>query len=309
MDLPGSLSKSWSDLYPIRLAVRDDSRLVVQAEANRFLTLDPEYAAEGNMNTLLKAGPNGSTIEKVFTWAPAKGDIVAFADVKAPGDRWGAGVVRFSTDLEATSHGFQLLNDLSPQDASRKFHRLGFSYIAALGDTAYYLLMDNGFHLWKSDPGKDAEDMKDLTESFPSWKSSPQLPSYVMPEDFTSVMETIEGSAFPTGLYGWRDPVSGERSLYLLSRQPQNGVVQWLLSRIDPASGDVTGTVLIQSHANHLFAIPGPVMWAFVEKGPALGLTEQEVGDILTIPAERVRSSLERSARGNGKQVPVDICK
>jgi hypothetical protein len=245
---------------------------------------------------------SGSTIEKVFDWALAGKDIVGFAEVKAPGDRWYAGPVRFST--EATS-GFKLLHNLPMDGASRQYHKLGYNYIANLGDTAYYLLMGNGIHLWRHENGKDPQDLWDLEKSFPLWKSSPLLPSFVNPQDFREVMDKVEESSMPTGLYGWMDPVSKQKALYLVSRQRQNNETQWLLSKINPINGRVLGTSRINSTANHLFAVPGASRWAMVEKGAVLGLQqEQEVKGIYTIPAEKVRRSLEQRA---GKGL-LDIC-
>jgi hypothetical protein len=306
----GPLSKALTDLYPMRVAARSDGHMVVQADADRFLVVDRGYAAVDNVSAHLLAaqvGPGstlekGSTIEKVYTWAPAGTDIVAFADVKAPGERWATGIIRLSPDKGS----FEFLNNLPMDDVSRKYHRLGYGYITSLGDTAFYLLMGNGTHLWRHEKGKEPEDLGDLERAFPLWKKFPLLLSYVDPRDFETIMGTVEKSAMPTGLYGWKDPTSGQEALYLVSRQFQNGKTEWLLTQISK-SGRVGGTVFIRSDANHLFAIPGPSQWAIVEKGPATGLQQQTVESIYTIPAEKVKGSFERLA-GQGSRGSLDIC-
>ena len=303
------LAKALVDLYPTRIAAAGDGRLVVQADASRFLLMDGGYAKRGDVLASLLAAQDGSgsTIDKIYTLALAGQDIVAFADVKTPGvagvDRWSTGIVR----LYPGKGSFEVLHNLPRDDVSRKYHRLGYAYIAGLGDTAFYLLMGNGTHLWRHEQGKEPEDLGDLERFFPLWKKSPALPSYVSAQDFVSVMETAEESSMPTGLYGWKDPASGQEALYLVSRQVQNGKTQWLLTKLLPKNGRSAGTVLIRSDANHLFAVPGPSQWAIVEKGPAVALQEQEVKNVFILPAEKVRRSFDRPAAQGGKGLS-DIC-
>jgi hypothetical protein len=319
LEPPGPLSKALTKLYPMRIAAGGDGRLVIQADANRFLTLDRGYAAVGNVSAHLTAAQDrsGSMIDKVFTWTLAGQDVVAFADVRPPGLRsneWATGIVRFSAETEKS--GFEFPSNMNrPIDAdaiSRKYHRLGYAYITSLGDTAFYILMDSGaYHLWRYEKGNIPEDLGDLAQlviSFQGlWRDPSDMPSYVTPQDYVTFMETVEESSMPTGLYGWRDPASGSEALYLLSRQSQNGATRWLLTKLDPNSGRGMETVLIRSDANHLFAVPGPNQWAIVEKGPAVGLQKQEVKSIYTIPAERVRRSFE-ALKVRGSKEPLDIC-
>jgi hypothetical protein len=290
-----------------------DGRLVVQADANRFLMLDRGYATVGNVSAHLMVAPDGSNsvIERIYSWALASRDVVAFADVRTPGingnERWSTGIVRFSTETERG--GFEFLRNMNlPMDTvSRKYHRLGYPYIAGLGETAFYILMDHGaYHLWSYKRGSAPEDLGDLgklTGFEKLWKDPASLPSYVNSQDYVNFMETVEESSMPTGLYGWKDPVSGSESLYLMSRQRQNGATRWLLTQLDPKSGHGKATAVIGSEANHLFAVPGPSRWAIVEKGPAVGLQEQEVRSIYTIPAAKIRALNGRS----GKELR-DIC-
>ncbi|HET7522608.1 MAG TPA: hypothetical protein VFJ79_00530, partial [Acidimicrobiales bacterium] len=118
---PGPLAKSWSDLYPSRIAVRDDGRLVVQAEANGFVLLDRTYAYQRTVDASHLR--DGSVVDKIYTWAPAGTDVVAFADIKTSsrngqGEQWSSGVVRFSLERDQEGAGDRLLPDLSVHDAS-----------------------------------------------------------------------------------------------------------------------------------------------------------------------------------------------
>jgi len=308
----GPLQKALRDLYPVRLAAgvpaasekASEARLALQVDAYRFLVMDRGYATLGNVSTRLLQAQDGSgaTIEKVFDWTLAGKDIVGFAELKGPGDRWFCGPVRFSTEAP---NGFQVLKNLPMDDDSRKYHKLGNAYTASLGDTAYYLLMSNGIHLWKHENGREPEDLRDLEADFTAWKSNSPLPSFVNAQDASEIMEAVERSSLPTGLYGWVDPVSQRKALYLVSRQWRDGKTQWLLSNLDPKDGRVLGTSRIDSQANHLFIVPGARQWAVVEKGPVRGLREQEVKGIYTIPADKITRA---STRLGAKQVIRDIC-
>jgi hypothetical protein len=306
----GPLSKSWSDLYPLRIAALRGSSgnpvgMVVQTEANRFFVLDSQYTFQGNVDALSRTAPDRSTIEKIYNWALAGRDVVAFADVRTPvgqGERWSTGVVRFPLDSEAKPAGFLFQADLGypPDVPSRKFYRLGYSYIASLGETAYMVLMnEDGVHLYKSGRQGKLEKLDDGMGTLFSTKV-PMLPAYVEKGDFVEVMREVERATMPAGLYGWKG------ALYLLSRRPQGGSTQWLLSRLD-SQGQVIGTVEIPSRANHLFAVPGADEWAFVEKGPAMGLQEQEVDGMIRVPASTVEAAFFRAVKSRSSV--LDLCR
>lgn len=308
MEPATQLSKSLKDLYPKRIAARDDGRFVMQADAHRFIVLNRAYSTEESVDVFSRMSPAGFAIDKVYTWAPAGKDILAFADLKDQDEKEDSGIVRFPLTPQATGEKardvqFLLSTDM---DASRKYHRLGYSYITAIGDTGYFVLMGDGIDLWKHVNRKPKpEPMKALAPLFPG-QTAPQLPSYVRREDFLSVMSTVEKARMPTGLYGL------DRFLYLVWRQPKGGSTQWLLSKIDPDPrvDKVVSTVEIPSRANHLFVVPGHSYWAFVEKGPALGLDKQEVRSVLTIPSRSLQASFERAhlVEKSGRRELVSSC-
>jgi hypothetical protein len=299
--------------------------MVIQAEGNRFFVLSPtSYSTESNVDVLSRKGPGGSTIERVLTWAPVGKDVVAFASVRTPkgedddvsNDGWSSGIVRFSLDAKrGKNSGFQFVGskDLPINNTSRVYHRLGFSYIAALGNSAYVLLMENGaFGLWKNEEGNKLEPMEALNDEnkwLPLSESLSTLASFRANEDSVSVMKAVEEASMPIGLYA--SIHEGEGFLYLLSRRPKDGKTQWLLSKIDPKQDQVVSTVVIRSRANHLFAIPGSQEgnWTFVEKGPLLGLKEQKVYGILTIPTTSMLKAFDRAAEKRDGGGLLDICK
>jgi len=313
-DLPGPLSESWTDLHPIRVAAQPDGGLIVQADASQFFLFDSADRYERRFDISSRA-QDGSVIDRIYTWALTGKSLVALADIqtrRGQGESWMTSLVRFPLDATASSSGFQTLpgSDLTPGhaplDQSRKFHRLGFSYIAGREDNeeAYILLMEDSFRLFRTskEQGKLTELPGALEPLFPSTKPAPALPTYVRPEDFPLVMREVEKVAMPVGLYSWK------KDLYLLSRQPQGNSTQWLLSRIDLGRGRIVGTVLIPSRANHLFAVPGAEQWVFVEKGPALGLRDQKVRSTLSLSSRVLEAAFSRAVRLKGSQPSVDVC-
>jgi hypothetical protein len=302
------LSKSLNDLYPIGVALRSDGltgdgNILVQAEFNRFLVLTPTYTFESSIDVLARLTREGSSIERLYTWAPTwssrgnENEIVAFADLKKD-EHWSTGIVRFSADPRQESSSI-VLKDLSVNEASRKFHRLGYSYISALQENAYVLLMDNGFRLWKSDKVGRFKELYKFGRSFPL-KEVPVLPAFIRPTDYALVMSEVEGAEMPTGIYGW------EGNLYVVWRRPLAiGGTEWLLSKVRPSDGQVMSTVVVPSRANHLFAVPGARDWVFVEKGPALGLRDQEVRSVLTVNSERLRDVVASAETKRGLAGPA----
>lgn len=303
----GPLSRSWSDLYPARIAAREDGHLVVEVEPNVFFILDRSYRFVRRVDPLAFPSRNG-TVDKVYTWGVAGADVVAFADLKDPSGQWPSGIVRFSLDSEQSNRGIEF-HEFG--DISRKFHRLGYSYVTAIGNTAYIVLMENGFSLWRYEKGRGLEEMEVLRALYPLSEPAPALPSFRSRTDYVLLMRELEEISMPTGIYSWR----GSPYLYLLSRRPhpsRNGGTQWRLSQIDPnynnGQGRIVGTVEIPSRANHLFAVPGPENWAFVEKGPVLGLTEQDVQSVLTISSPSLLRAFSRAAERLGGQSLVNAC-
>lgn len=293
--------------YPLGVARRSDGKtgdgkVIVYEEFNRFLILGPSLGFEKSFDASLPTD-KGNHISKIYnwapTWSPRSKNIVALADLRKPGvtaDQWSTGVVRFSLDEGKKSPAIELGENLSLRAATRQYHRLGYPYVAALQENAYILTMEKGFQLWVSDRNGGFRQLEKFSESFPV-KEVPKLPSFLRPEDYPLLMAEVETSAMPTGLYSW------EENLYLLWRRPDlNSETKWLLSRIDPKDGNLVATAGIPSGANHLLAVPGRE-WAFIEKGPALGLQEQEVRRFMIVPGSRVKQTLSAA-----KSSPVSLC-
>jgi hypothetical protein len=279
-----------------------NGRIVVQVQGNRFLSLDPSYSfinAVDARSRVSVARGDSSAIEKVLTWTLAWSktsgyDLFGFAEIQDTGNRWSGSVVRMGLDstISSANGSFENLKDLPVNSLSRKFHRLGFHYVAAVGETGYIILMDDedpasGNRIMTLYSQEKGQLLQKLQGSFGPLGDVPDLPGFSQPVDFAPVMRAVEQSAMITGIYAWG------RDLYVLSRRPGAGATtEWRLTRIAVNNGSLVlgKTSVIKTHAPHLFAVPGDRQWAFVEKAEPKALALQEVTGVLYVPSERIAS-------------------
>jgi hypothetical protein len=280
----GPNGEALRDLSPRLIKSAGQGRLLVETAADGLVALDSRFALLRRTPLNSKSARSDLTMLGTFQWQPVGNDeVVSFSDLELKPPRWGAGFVRFSL---ADPASFTVLRQGSLEDPERLFNRLGYPFIAALGDKAYILVMGNSTELYESSKG--SPDLRRLT-AFSS-QETPDLPSFDEWSEFAGVMAAVERSAMPAGLYGW------DGQLYLLSRKPAGGGrTQWSLTRLDPESGQNLGTVVLPTTAHHLTVIPGPRAWAFLEKGPVLGRERQEIGSMLLVSAARLRGSFSGS--------------
>jgi hypothetical protein len=224
----------------------------------------------------------GITVYGIYDWQPVgRDEIVAFADF-ARGPRrsdWTSGYLRFSLskpdDLKVLSQG-------GVDDPEKLFSRTSYTYIAAIGDTAYILAMGVSTDLYQN--AKGSSDLRPL-EEFRSQLTPTGLGRFDSWDEFPGLMRRVERSSMPAGLYAWNG------SLYLLARSPEGKFTRWTLTRLSPETGRELGTVTLPTRANHLTVVPGPRQWAFLEKGPFRAGRRQAVGTVLLVPASRFQDS------------------
>ncbi len=277
-----SVTRSLKNTFPTKLAAQGQ-RLVIQVQGDRFLSLDRSYVFHGATDAHERVDYEQSAVRKLLTWALAGSDVFGFAEVESPGNRWSSGLVRFSLDQPGA---FKYLAPRAVTAVSRKFHRLGYPYVAAAGGTGYAVLMEGGqMTLYRSAAGSGQLDKMDALDDV----AAPELPSFVQPEDFVSVMQAVEESAMVAGIY------TQGADLYVLFRRPAGGATEWRLSHVNLATGRIDETTKLPSRAHHLFAVPGDKRWAFIEKGPARTLNDQDVTGAFLVPASRLQGHLPAS--------------
>jgi hypothetical protein len=232
---------------------------------------------------IIKPKSTGWSITGLWEWQPVgETDIVGFADIgHAPNpyllENANSAFVRFSLKNPSKFQAFHVSN--VAEVPNKAYYRSTYSYIASLGEVAYFLSMNNGLELYRQE---GTNEPKNISQLLPRGLTRPKLKEWLRVSEFTEMMREIEQASMPVGLFGWRD------SLYLLYRTPQGEGTRWTLYNIDPTGKIATHGVDLPIRANHVTVIPGPENWAFLEKGPVLGYGAQEISRLLLIPSDLI---------------------
>jgi hypothetical protein len=273
------------NLLPVTGKIRGNELILEVSDG--LMLLDKNLHPVLTKSVLSKAGGIGWSVGGLWQWEPVgRTDVVAFVDI-VRGDRkkianWKTAFVRFPLN---NPNKLEVLQSFELTGTPNKgYFRSGYSYIASLDDSAYFLSMNEGLTLYKSDKGKAIEDISDV---LPASLSSPALPDWDSMQEYVDMMKRIEGESLPIGLYGWNN------SLYLFYRfQSAQGKTRWVLYSIDPSRKNPPRRAEIKIQANHVTVIPGPQNWAFVEKGPVLGFGAQDIPRVLLLPSKLLEAPL-----------------
>ncbi|HEV7667772.1 MAG TPA: hypothetical protein VGS22_04560 [Thermoanaerobaculia bacterium] len=274
---PLSIGERLTSFRPSMLKSYGDG-FVLEMAAGRYALFDKNFAPLQTRDALREAGRVNPTLLSFFLWDVAGEDLIAFSDFsEGPSNVERTGFVRLPI---RSAEPISILNAYSPKDPIRNFNRLGHPYITSIGTTAYFLEMTSPPRLIRS-RGRTRE-WAPLNVTFPG--GSPNLPEFWNRTDIPAVMEAVSKSSMPVGLYR-----SG-KSLIVLSRQkdPGRSTTTWLLTRINPEREQVLWTKRIDLSAEHVVAVPGPINWAFVEKGSVEAMGVQKSRSILFVPTSRI---------------------
>jgi hypothetical protein len=261
--------------------------LVLEGEGNRLIVLDKNDNPKTKKSLVPFAFTKGSKeIAGLHQWIPVGDDIVAFADLHGPGpEAWEAALIRFPL---VNPGSFKVLQNTSmaPTDDERTFYRAGAPYIAAIGNTVYILRMSRTIGLFKNERNSSA--LVSLG-AYPTTQSPLNVPHPLDSQKFVDMMEAIEHSTMPVGLFAW------ENSLYVLQRSPRSpssSGTRWTMASVSPENGEITGVAELPIHADHVTVIPGPEKWAFLEKGPVEAFGLQDIPRVLFVPARFFKTPL-----------------
>jgi len=278
--LPDFVGRPLDDLGPLG-AANGGSSLLVKLNGDRFVRLGADYGPQEQVDLHRDAVRDGWKVTSAFQFAPANGDVITFSDLQGPGPSdWKSAFVRVPL---ADPGAFEVLEPTFDVHNSemRNFYKLGYPYVTSLGSTAYVLLMDADVGLYRN--SKASGNLEPLDVALPAGLSKrPKLGTYFgSAVTFADTMKGVEGATMPAGIYGWKG------SLYMLARRPGMEGTNWSLLKINPLGGEnaVIANAMLQTHANHLIAVPGPKRWAFIEKGPVESFDRQDVRSVFFVPS------------------------
>jgi hypothetical protein len=276
---------------------------LLESRDGRMAWLDHDLELSGTPGVDLMAvdGLNGHKIRAVFAWALSGDEIVMFGDVENPQQVRGSAFLRVPLERPET---FQILVDIDGNHPDRNYYRLGLSMLAATREGMYFLAMD-----------RDQPEVGVVTRFNKAPLRRLPLPVPGLPPSTsgkipwragdlpTQHFAHIEMSSGPVGLYA----SSTEDAVYVLHRAPaaRTQGTKWSLSRFDVSTGTVERTATLPTSANHLVVVPGARYWAFLEKGPVVGLGVQEITHLLLIPTGWIEGSASPLA---GDEVDFSLC-
>ncbi len=292
--IPRVFSVGLTNSFPRRIQAggSPERALVIEMDMNRFATVDQRRQMKmvegaGAVDLPVKGG--WVHVGGIFDWQMAGDFVVAYGDFyrgnKDELTNWSSGFMRFPV---SSSPGIpsevQILSQRKLRAPERIFYRLGYPMIAAVGETAYAVTVDKGMGIYRfASAGQPAEPLKAFPKEL-AGRPAPLLPDLLSRADVPVVMQAIEKSLMPAGLFGW------DGYLYLVFRVPEREGSRWMISRIDPKPGQerVVGTAVLMTRANDLTIVPGPDHWAVLVKA-AVRDFRNELEQVRLIPSERFR--------------------
>lgn len=264
------------------VVVGDGSRWAVEADTAHLAYLDGRLAFAGELDVAgATRGPRGE-VATLYDWTLAGDHIVAFSDVKLGGaaasgqPEWTSAFVKIPL---AAPQNFEILRRVGLDDPERGYYLLGLRLLTSVGGDAYLLSMGRTPQLGRVAANGGAG----LALSAPAALDGVAVPALEPTDGFrkesvVDLFRRLEQAAIPAGLYGWGG------SLWLLGRAPAGDeATRWTVTRVDPASGESGGTVVLPTTAPHVTVVPGEPYWAIIEKGHVEGFGKQEVFGALLV--------------------------
>jgi len=274
--LSGAVGRTVDRAWPSSVARQGDALLVHLEVGSRLLRIGAGLRAVGESPLSELTTRGEESLQGLFLWdVTASGDLIACGDLKR-GENWDSGFYR----LPAGGGDIVELLGYGPTDPLNIFCRLGLDLIATIGDTAYFVVMEQPPRIYRHAPGDPVA--LPLASFPPHASAAPGLAPLPPREEFAALLLDVENSDMVVGLY------ADDELLYALHRDHTAAGVDWLLVKIDPQTDEVVGTLRVPSGANHLMVAPGPEEWVFIEKGPVKSLGDQTLAGILRVPTAEI---------------------
>jgi hypothetical protein len=289
--VPGVAGQALKSQSPEAIFGLGGGLLVRRAATGEYVELDGRLGIKPGRPHRVTGIPDahGTEVKGIWILEADGRDLVVCSDLYLGGgvdrsriENWRTGVVRIPLDAPAS---FEILREFATDDRTALGCRLALHLIANLSGRSYLLALEDRPRIYELRPGIEARPLDAFPERF---AFSPGLGESSNPgrESIPDIFNYLENATTPVGLFGW------EGALYLLARSPgADRGTDWWLTRIDPATDTVAGTVRLATRANHLMVVPGDPYWALIEKGPVENSYEdQDITGIVAVPAEQIRA-------------------
>ena len=268
--------------YPSRLATIGETitlglagGLVVETEGERVV----------KVHRLLEVEVRGGELVGVYAWAAGSRDLVVVGQLREGNSRGPLRLFAVPWDGTEASWIGPPVPGTAEGSGAASWYALGDARLARLGRFVFLLTYDPGTgrtEILRGEVGSDRLVPLGAWPEVPRHLSWPL--GYETVDGFVGMSTLVASAPGAVALLAW------EEDLYLLARRPGPERTEWLLSRIDPRTEVVVGTVRLPSSSRHLVAVPGPKAWALIEKGPVTGFGDQRIEGLRMVPAEAVRA-------------------
>jgi len=242
--------------------------------------LGDDFSVKRTLDLTDVKGLGQQKITSAFEWLVAGNELLTFSDLEFPDGTTSSAFLKIPSTAPSR---FSILSDLAIDDAGRDLYLFGHPYLAASSTNGYVLVMGPEPAIFEV-PLSGSPKVRRL-EVGKLLGKRPSLPKKQGIATVRALYAAVGKSSMPVGLYFDRD------RLYVLFRNPTDRGTEWLIYRLNPKSGSLESTMKLGSTAAHLAIVPGPNSWAILEKGEVLGLGQQSILGLLTVPSEVIRQS------------------
>jgi hypothetical protein len=251
---------------------------LLENQNGSLVRLSEDLRRIDSFNVVEKTKGQPVEISALYRWVPLgcgpkePCEILTYADIHYPADdHWMSAFLRVPL---AEPKSFKILLELPVTDPVRNHYLIGSPFVAALDRDSAFLLMRENPILYYASPAMDRA--QPLARMARTVARRAEIPDEVAFSNVQVIFDRLEQAPNTAGLYG------ADGHLYLLDRQPAESGTKWTITKLE-TNAKVAYTLKLPTEANNLTVIPGPNEWAFIEKGPVLGMFQQEISSVLFV--------------------------
>jgi hypothetical protein len=280
--LPPVESRGPAKVLPAVVARTDEGFLLEKVDGH-FLGLDSQLRTVRESVPEWKNATAREYVGSLYQWTVAGDRLVGFGTITQPDQRFERGFLRAPLRLDGKA---EMLKPFANED----FYLLsGYSFLASLGDEAYFVVMDKRPAIYRAAPGSGVERLKAFPDEY---RIRPDFHTHMTgPKTAPAHYAELESFAMPAGIY------AQDGLLYLLTRRPDGpGKTAWWLYQIDPQRDVILGRVQLPTSADHLTVVPGEKSWFVFERGPVVAnpsvpqRISQKISSLMVIQSSAIRS-------------------